>query len=395
LLSESDVAIAPVVARLAQHQIEATFLVPTQTALTKSIIDAHEAFRDFLRRTEFHDFERQERGTYRYVAGYLLQADRIETTKVSLYRPRAKPTKKGDPRVCVYGLKRYANAKNLLAVVPLAQELYVINASDSSILDSIDVPGSPLWNLARRFEQLDMNALELLGLLKGIANRGFVSTMRKGDTGVGFTLESLLGIAANTSQLPDYKGIEVKAARYSRRGVRKHSLYSQAPNWNLSKMDALQVLRNFGYHKDGRLQLYVTVSSRPNKQGLFFDSSNETILHNLAREATGDRLVVCWEMSKLIERLERKHPATMWVKARCRLNSDCEEFHYIEATYTRRPLADNLLPLIQAGSVTMEYTLSLSDRGTRAEDHGYLFKIKPADFGSLFPAPRKFQLVEL
>ena len=31
--------------------------------------------------------------------------------------------------------------------------------------------------------------------------------------GVGYTLETLLGIAANSSKAPDYKGIEIKSGR--------------------------------------------------------------------------------------------------------------------------------------------------------------------------------------
>ena len=42
---------------------------------------------------------------------------------------------------------------------------------------------------------------------------GFVKTMRRGPTGVGYTLEALLGIGENNISSPDIEDIEVKAHR--------------------------------------------------------------------------------------------------------------------------------------------------------------------------------------
>jgi hypothetical protein len=41
--------------------------------------------------------------------------------------------------------------------------------------------------------------------------------------------------------------------------------------------------------------------------------------------------------------------------------------------------------LVEAGVITVDY--ALHQQGTRARDHGYLFKIDPANLGALFPPP--------
>ena len=49
---------------------------------------------------------------------------------------------------------------------------------------------------------------------------GFIQTMRPGDTGIGYTFESLLGIPANSATTPDFKGIEIKTKRGNMGGLR-------------------------------------------------------------------------------------------------------------------------------------------------------------------------------
>ena len=49
--------------------------------------------------------------------------------------------------------------------------------------------------------------------LQAVSKREFVQSMRKGDTGIGYTLESLLGIKENNVPLADLGDIELKAYR--------------------------------------------------------------------------------------------------------------------------------------------------------------------------------------
>ena len=59
--------------------------------------------------------------------------------------------------------------------------------------------------------------IEEINLLKNkfytIKNLGWVKSLRKGSTGIGYTFESLLGKKEDTLTLPDFNGIEIKSHR--------------------------------------------------------------------------------------------------------------------------------------------------------------------------------------
>lgn len=320
-------------------------------------------------------------------------------TKVALYRPE---TKSGDPRIWPYGLKNYAQAWNLIAVLEIKGELYFLNASDPEIFASINDSLSPIRRELVAVKSKEKRASEkLLAKLNDIGRMGFVDSMRAGDTGVGFTLETLLGIAANSSKSPDFEGIEIKASRIGGRGsvINRVNLFSQVPAWKLSHLkNGLQILDRHGY-KDAndRLQLYCTVTSTPNSQGLYL-AINEIsdFLENLCDLVSPKEEVVRWELAKLRARLAEKHDETFWVKARQRLDSaGREQFHFVEVEHTQGPLVGNFGTLVEIGAITMDYLLHEERNpsgGRRARDHGYLFKIHPENLDLLFPPSKSYSL---
>lgn len=142
MLSASDVDIHTVHQELSSRGIEAAFLVPTQTGLRKSLMDANEPLRAYFRESSFHDYDDQQLGqkNKRLVPCFFVQPMGLVETRASLYRPK---TKKGDPRIWFSRLGDYAQAGNLLAVIVHEASLYVANCSDKSILASVGLPGSP------------------------------------------------------------------------------------------------------------------------------------------------------------------------------------------------------------------------------------------------------------
>jgi hypothetical protein len=397
MLEKSDTPIAAVMKRLSNHGIEATFLVPTETGLRKSILDAIAPVRSFLKETGVHDYEVQRQGedNKKIIEVFFVTPEGLIKTKASLYRPE---TKDGDPRIWFYGLNQYARASNLLAMVLHKGYLYVINASDPEILGSIDNPSSPLGEIASSAENaISPEALELLGRLKEISRKCFVPSFRNGDTGIGYTLESLLGIAANNDTAPDFKGIEIKASRVipgSRRSRTRVNLFSQVPDWASSPVgSAYRLLEKYGYERDGRLQLYCSIeATAPNTQKLVLSVDNALQLLKTMEEAPSYREdVLCWRLAKLKERLVEKHPETFWVKAEVKEISGREHFFFHKVIHTVRPFVSNLEYLLANGTISLDLTMSARAKGT-VRDHGYLFKIWPEDFPALFPPPRVHDL---
>ena len=397
MLTRSDIPIDLVVADFARYGVEAGYVVPTDTGMSKSIIDAHESVRRFLKSKSLHDFDLQKQGpdNKKLVPVKLVLPDRIEDRELSLYRPQ---TKKGDPRMWIGRLREYANPLNLIALITGSNGmLYVVNCSRQDVWASRERPGTPFHQLLLNAAKSDV-AEELLEKLRVISSKGFVESLRRGPTGIGFTLESMLGIAANSSRSPDYKGIELKSGRVAKSGRprTRSDLFSQVPNWQISSLKSgREILATYGYFNEAeqRIQLYCTIKNNPNPQGLFMRVNNSgDMVENLAR--TSDNIeepVVVWILDKLEKALAAKHRETFWVKAQRRTQSGREQFHYTSVTHTRSPMINNFGLLVDAGKIELDYTLHLKPNGT-ARDHGYKFKIWPRNFDLLFPPPINYAL---
>lgn len=393
MLSKSDFPIEDALGFFTGAGIEAAFFVPTETAMRKSIIDAHDSLRGFLKREHIHDFEQQLQGTdaKAVIDAQFVTASDVLPCRVSLYRPT---TKSGDPRFWIYGLSGWADANNLVATFIADGVLTFCTLSDPRVWAHRNDADSPLHQILERVSKQSPMEAELLDLINSIARQGFVRSLRTGDTGIGFTLESLLGIDANSSKSPDYKGIELKAARSFRKGKGRNrvTLFSQVPDWSSSRVGtALELVETFGYlDSSGRQSLYCTTSNRPNPQSLYLVVEDDGSVKCMSAKAATE--VVRWDLTSLEHRLAEKHASTFWVKADVAASPSGDEyFHFRQVIHSRRPILANLGPLIQSGRVTMDFTVHVKENG-RTRDHGYLFKIDPQNLDLLFPPPITYDL---
>jgi hypothetical protein len=310
LLEEKNIKI------LTSENIEMSFLMPTATGLQKSIMDATAPFRLFLYERGIHDYGTQGQGAdyKRLIQSHIATENEFISSQASLYRPI---TKKGDPRIWFSGLKKYAAPNEMLGIFELGMQLYVLNLTKldiGKILSEAIV--NPVAELIRSISQ-DANkvAQELLLKIRTIAARGQIQAIGTGDTAIGRTLETLLGIAMNSSKAPDYKGIEIKSFRDGR-GTRK-TLFAKVPDWNLSKFkSSTEILNQFGYKRGDDFKLYCTVSTlKPNSQGLFLriDEKLDQLVETSQELKIGDFAI--WQLTVLHAELKKKHKETFWVSA--------------------------------------------------------------------------------
>lgn len=391
MLSESDISVSRVLSLFASYELEVCLLVPTETGINKSIMDATEGVRSYFESKGIHDYSNQSQGTENKVTKsvYYVYADHLEETNVSLYRPN---TKRGDPRIWFYGLKGYAVPNNLLAILLHQESLYVINCSDAIILDSISNQSTPLGKIAvqARPKENDV-ALELRDKLKKVSSLGYVQTIIPGPTGIGMTLQSLLGIKTDSSPSPDYKGIEIKSTRIGKNETR-FNLFGRTPDWEFSPIgSAWNLLMEYGYRaRDGKWRLTQQMDAvKPNSRGLILqlDWDKDWLKQNyFDKNLSITTHVSTWKMEILIDRLLKKHGETFWVYAKRRGQGKNEEFHYITAKHTKSPIVDNFYSLLETGLIYHDYTLSLKDETKQTvRDHGYLFKMWPDDVPALIP----------
>lgn len=403
MLNRSDTDIKAVVSYLAKYSIEGGYLVPTQTGLDKNILDAHESLRKFLRQSNFHDYFQQGQGGENKVIkkAFLLSESGWTETTVSMYRPT---TKTGDPRIWISGLNKFARAWNLITLFLDEGSLYIFNASDPSTQRQIADDQSALNSaLMAAGVRTSLYETELLDLLKAISVKGFIPSTTNADSGVGDTLEALLGIQRNSNTAPDYKGIEIKSSRLNSRTGRQENrstLFSKIPNWEISRLkSAREILDNYGYvsSKTGRPALQVTLKNMPNAQGLYLAFNDaESKIENLFLQGERCEEVVAWKISELEDSLREKHKNTFWVKAKTAKINGSEHFHYVQVIATSTPLVSNFSQLVNLGSIQMDYTISEKvkpDGDLKVRDHGYLWKIAPEDMGLLFPPPKVIDLL--
>ena len=202
MLSKSNIPVVDTLKIFKSLNISVCFIVPTKTGLEKSIMDATKSIRDFLNEKKIHNFQNQSQGTEFKVikSAILLSQNKYIETKISLYRPN---TKNGDPRIWIYKLNDYAKPHDLLAITVNKDKLFIVNCSQSDLQHHLNDSDENFKSLfGNSLVEISQNASELLSIMKNIASKGYIKTLRPGDGGVGFTLETLLGIKANSSKLP-------------------------------------------------------------------------------------------------------------------------------------------------------------------------------------------------
>lgn len=225
--------------------------------------------------------------------------------------------------------------------------------------------------------------LEFLKRFDAIKALGPVQSGRPGPTGVGFTLESLLGIAPNNQPTGDFMGMEVKAFRSADTRARasgRHNLFLKEPRW-CDGLAAPARIRRYGYpDADRGHALYVTVSSIPNAQSLAlrFDRPAQVVELTRSGGAVGD-----WTAAVLEQRLRQKLHETVFIDAAPTRVGDVEHFHYWGITYCTSPSVEALTQLITEGEVVVELRMRAEESG-RIRNHGTAFRVRVPSLSRLF-----------
>lgn len=381
--------------------LDFAFLLPTDTALKKSIIDAVSPVREFLSSHDLHDFSAQQQGVENKVVldGCLMTATETFGSKVSLYRP---VTKKGDPRIWLFELSQHIDPFDLLLLVTDGYTIYAIDAT-TDFERNPDV--SEAMNQCAKGNRYSEFEESLLGKLQEICARGFIPSVKGGDTGVGMTLEDAIGVPPNSDKGPDWNGIELKAHRIG--GVRGHqTLFSEKPCWKHSAYNANGLLDKFGYiDSKGRTALYTTMyGSHRNPQGfqLISNADDDLMEVSYLNTATGEQIpdAAVWHMEDVRKHFRTKHTHTFWVGAETRTVNRHEEFHFTNVSVTQTPDYMRMEELIEKGWVTIDFTLTYKPLPKdptrfRPRDHGYLWRANAQGMNALFSVGQHFDLLHM
>lgn len=384
---------------LVNKQIEYATVQITQTGYIKGILDATAPVRAYFLEKGVHDFANQLKGQEhkRLVNSYILTETEIRQTQSSLYRP---VTKDGDPRMWVYKLKDYVSPDDIFAVIVHEGSFYVINLTQIDIERAFrSVIENPIQDLINNLHGIATNVSnELLGMIRDRMSDWIPSEVMA-DTGIGRTVESVLGIPMNDLKTPDYRGIELKSKRIKSNTI--GALFTNPPDWNLSKCKSgREIADRYGYRRSGfeRNTLQVTVSAlRPNAQGLglvvnwkdeWLEMNHFSLDANESGKYPKLHDVSVWTLLHLHERLAEKHHETFWIDVESRIRGNVEEFRVTTIEHTKNPVLQQFDVLLEQGKIKLDLMLSRpSGRGDT-----YSFKMDKKWRPLLFPQSEKYRI---
>ena len=368
---------------LVNHNVKFTQVEITPTGLAKGILDATAPMRAYFLENSIHNYEKQLQGQeHKQIKTACVLTEGTQFfTKVSFYRPN---TKKGDPRMWIYGLGSYTEGNDIHVLFWYENTLYSINITHIDIEKRYEsVINTPIKEILKAiYQEGNTISEELLGRFRAVKGQWFESEV-VADTGIGRTIETFLGIKMNSDKTPDYKGIELKSHR-EKRSSKKNVLFTQSPDWDISKMKSgREIVEKYGYFNEDGFKTYQNTvqCSVPNSQMLFLNVNHVNELLELQKESKKVEDVAAWRLIKLHQRLQVKHRETFWIEVENEMNGGKEYFRYKQIEHTKNPNVGQFDVLLEQNFITVDLLLC------RPSGHGdtYSFKIKKKGMPLLFP----------
>jgi hypothetical protein len=223
-----------------------------------------------------------------------------------------------------------------------------------------------------------MNLKEFIKKFKEISEQGWIETKRKGDTGVGHTLESLLGLEENNISTPDIEGHELKAKR-NRKSPSRQTLFTYEGDWCMSNTS---FLNKYGYLHSNLLETSgnMTVSCKPNVHDVYL---NTDCKKSLKLKGLNEETIISWEWEKLVERFIRKFPKAIQVTADTKKINGVEHFHYTTAMLFSGGSKKAFKKYASNGCIISELRLR-TDGYYSPRNRGTAFRIAQSKFDYLF-----------
>ncbi len=217
--------------------------------------------------------------------------------------------------------------------------------------------------------------------LAAIKKMGFVRTHRAHDTGIGKTLEDLLGIKENNLRLPDAGKIELKAKRMD-----SGSMLTVATKSPLPKGVNKVLFEKCKYlDKEGQYNLHSTVlGSRPNRQGLQITLNDDNLVLK-----NNHKIEAYWPLSIFDDVLKSKSNKILLVFAETKgeRKTTSEKFHYTEAYLLSDLNISKFKNAMKTDKLKVDIRIGAYRSGKhkgRYHDHGTGFRINKRDFLSIF-----------
>ncbi|MBF0458949.1 MAG: hypothetical protein HQK99_13760 [Nitrospirae bacterium] len=234
-----------------------------------------------------------------------------------------------------------------------------------------------------------MTYIEIIRRLKDLKEQGYIASLRRGPTGIGYTLETKLGLGETNISVPDIGGrVELKATRRNSSSLITLFTFNRAV-WQLPQKE---VIETYGYtDENGRKALYCTVWSKAqNSQGLSIQVDRDN--HRLKLVHGGNGVIASWDIYVLVSKLISKLGKVLFITADSRVGeNNIEEFHFNEACLLIEPTARSFIKALEDSVVCVDIRMHLKETGN-VRNHGTGIRIKECDLPVLFEVKEDCQL---
>jgi hypothetical protein len=227
---------------------------------------------------------------------------------------------------------------------------------------------------------LEMTADELKRKIEKLRDLGWIRSYRKGDTGIGHTMEGLLGYRENNIALPDWGLLEVKTTR--RDSNTPITLFSKSPKL-IPGLGRKEFIEKHGYWDDTRHRqaLYTTLNAT-SENSLGWKMNVDRVTDSILFMHNGE-LVATQDPQSLEKKMAEKISNLVLIIADRKLDGKDEYFQYNEAYLLADADHERLLELIETGDITFDWRMHLRENGT-VRDHGPGYRMLETKLHNLY-----------
>jgi len=221
---------------------------------------------------------------------------------------------------------------------------------------------------------IDATLQDLLDRFDEVNKRGWVDSLREGDTGIGYTFETLIGVKENNDKKADFSGIEIKCKRAKEAGGAssgKINLFQAGPVWTL-KSTAKERIRILGHPGiNGLYACHSQVTTSPNNRGILLDVVQPVGKIDLKKDTSA---LGYWTLESLGIRLAEKHSRTAFIKAQVKDTKTKQRFLYEEFVYCDKPSIERFVDLVAHRKIVFEFLMQEEPDG-RVRNRGYPWRL--------------------
>lgn len=218
-----------------------------------------------------------------------------------------------------------------------------------------------------------------------IENMGWIRTHRAGPTGVGKTLEDLLGIEENNYHAPDFGEYELKSCRINSTSML--TLFTQTPRPPRAN---ILLREKYGYSSNAYDNDEKVLHATLKATGFTPIAYTGHLLKiacledRIAIESENGLEDIYWDREELRKSFNKKYKNKfVYAKALSRGTGANEEFDFIEAFEVSGFSYDSFVDLLEQGEICIDLRIGQYPDG-RIHDHGTAFRISEAQQSNLF-----------